>query len=113
MPRSKPLLYCSFCRKDENGVEKLIGGPGIYICDACVAQCDRILDGKRALPFPGWPSLSTVELLKTLPPSSAAVEATRAILQEHVDLLRKRGVSWAEIGDALGISRQAAWERFS
>jgi ATP-dependent Clp protease ATP-binding subunit ClpX len=30
-----------------------------------------------------------------------------------VDLLRERGVSWAVIGDALGISRQAAWERFA
>ena len=27
--------------------------------------------------------------------------------------LRKRGVTWTRIGDALGISRQAAWERFS
>ncbi len=113
MPRSKPLLYCSFCRKDENGVEKLIGGPGVYICDACVALCNRILDGKPALPFPGWQALSTAALLATLPPSSAAVETTREVLQEHVEILRVRGVSWAQIGDALGISRQAAWERFS
>jgi biotin operon repressor len=94
-------------------VRKLIGGPGVYICDACVALCNRILDGKPALPFPGWQSLSNVELLATLRPSSAAVDATRDVLQEHVDLLRKRGVSWSEIGDALGVSRQAAWERFS
>jgi ATP-dependent Clp protease ATP-binding subunit ClpX len=36
-----------------------------------------------------------------------------SVLQAQVDTLRKREVSWAEIGEALGISRQAAWERFS
>jgi ATP-dependent Clp protease ATP-binding subunit ClpX len=30
-----------------------------------------------------------------------------------VDELRKREVSWAKIGEALGMSRQAAWERFA
>jgi biotin operon repressor len=28
-------------------------------------------------------------------------------------VLRERGVSWAEIGGALGVSRQAAWKRFT
>jgi hypothetical protein len=113
MSRPRSLLYCSFCRRDENVVEKLLGGPGVYICDACVAACNRILDGRPSLPFPGWQALPTPALLAALPASSAAVEATSEVLHEHVGLLRKRGVSWAEIGDALGISRQAAWERFS
>jgi len=34
-------------------------------------------------------------------------------LQQVVDLLRSRRVSWAVIGTALGISRQSAWERFT
>jgi biotin operon repressor len=112
MPRRK-ALYCSFCRKHEDAVEKLIGGPGVFICDACVGLCNRILDGKPAPAFPGWAALSDDTLLATLAPSSAAVDATRDVLQEHVDALRKRGVSWSAIGDALGISRQAAWERFA
>ena len=33
--------------------------------------------------------------------------------QNKIDELRSREVSWATIGDALGVSRQAAWERFS
>jgi hypothetical protein len=28
-------------------------------------------------------------------------------------MLRERGVSWERIASALGVSRQAAWERFS
>jgi hypothetical protein len=35
------------------------------------------------------------------------------VLQAQVEALRKRGASWDAIGSALGISRQAAWERFS
>lgn len=30
-----------------------------------------------------------------------------------VDEARNEGASWQEIGDVLGISRQAAWERFA
>jgi biotin operon repressor len=51
--------------------------------------------------------------LEALPSSQATVDAVRDVLQQQVDVLRKREVSWAEIGKALGISRQAAWERFS
>ncbi len=113
MARRKPPLYCSFCRRDDSVVDKLIAGPGIYICDACVGLCNDILDGKPSTDFPGWDSLSDDALLATLKPSSAAVEAVRTVLQQHIDLLRRRGVSWGRIGEALGISRQAAWERFS
>jgi hypothetical protein len=113
MPRHKLPLYCSFCRRDSNTVEKLISGPGVYICDACVEACNRILGGKPAPPFPGFELLSDDALLQTLRPSSAAVENVREVLQEHVDVLRGRGVSWGAIGEALGVSRQAAWERFS
>jgi hypothetical protein len=35
-------------------------------------------------------------------------------LQRHlVQQARRAGRSWTEIGAALGVSRQAAWERFS
>jgi hypothetical protein len=35
-------------------------------------------------------------------------------LQRHlVSQAREAGRTWTEIGEALGISRQAAWERFS
>jgi ATP-dependent Clp protease ATP-binding subunit ClpX len=34
-------------------------------------------------------------------------------VQQTVDILRKREVSWADIANALNVSRQAAWERFS
>jgi hypothetical protein len=106
-------LYCSFCRKDTDAVQKLIGGPGIYICDGCVGLCNEILAGRPTPTFPGWEALSSDEILRTLTPAAAAVATVQGVLRDHIGLLRRRGVSWARIGESLGISRQAAWARFS
>ena len=45
---------CSFCGKPQTQVERLIEGPGVYICDECVALCSDILsdlpkDAKKRL----------------------------------------------------------------
>lgn len=111
--RRKGKLACSFCRRPEPELDRLIGGPGIYICDACVGQCNDILEGRPTPGFPGWEGLDDAALLKALGPSAAAVETARSVLDAQVGTLRGRGVSWAQIGEALGITRQAAWERFS
>jgi alkylhydroperoxidase family enzyme len=106
-------LFCSFCRKDETQVKSLIAGPGVHICGDCVSLCNRILDGKPTPGFAGWDSLTDEQLLAALPASEEAVSATGDVLHGQIDVLRERGVSWAAIGEALGVSRQAAWERFS
>jgi len=109
----KSHLYCSFCRKSDKEVAKLIAGPGVYICDACVGLCNGVLDGTEGSGFAGWESLTDRQLLGALSPSEASVEASRRVLVTQVGILRSRGVSWETIGKALGVSRQAAWERFS
>lgn len=38
---------------------------------------------------------------------------TDQVLREQVDQARGAGVSWADIGKALQVTRQAAWERYS
>jgi hypothetical protein len=53
------------------------------------------------------------ELVAALPASAAAVDAVEEKLRSHVSELKQRGVSWDRIAAALGVSRQAAWERFS
>jgi len=37
-------LRCSFCGKDESEVLKLVAGPRVLICDACVAVAKRLMD---------------------------------------------------------------------
>jgi ATP-dependent Clp protease ATP-binding subunit ClpX len=105
-------LRCSFCGKGADDVQKLIAGPNVYICDACVGSCNNIL---AALPvsFAGWNAMSDAQLLEALKPCAATAEAVRTILQQQVGELRRRQVSWEAIGKALEVSRQAAWERFS
>ena len=35
---------CSFCAKSRQDVRRLIAGPGVYVCDECVALCVEILE---------------------------------------------------------------------
>jgi hypothetical protein len=105
-------LRCSFCGKPDGQVSKLIAGSNVFICDACVGGCNKILEAMPTA-FAGWEAMTNEQLLEFLKSSVATVEAVRSVLKTQVEVLRKREVSWAAIGDALGISRQAAWERFS
>ena len=38
-------LRCSFCGTDAKVARKLVVGPGVHVCDACVALADRTLAG--------------------------------------------------------------------
>jgi ClpX C4-type zinc finger protein len=40
---SKNTLYCSFCGKSQREVRKLIAGPTVFVCDACVELCIDII----------------------------------------------------------------------
>lgn len=48
---------CSFCGRSGDEVEKLIAGPGVYICNECIEVCSNILreelkaDKKKAAPY--------------------------------------------------------------
>ena len=42
VPR-RQLACCSFCGKDQQHVQKVIAGPGICICDECVARADSAI----------------------------------------------------------------------
>jgi ClpX C4-type zinc finger len=115
--RTEPekTLYCSFCYKSHYQVKKLISGPAnIFICDECVELCNEIIAGRppSAKP-PSAEQLPTERLLERLEAIEDTVQGKGNQLQQAVDLLRSRQVSWAVIGAALGISRQAAWERFA
>jgi ATP-dependent Clp protease ATP-binding subunit ClpX len=36
-------LHCSFCGKEQDTVKRLVAGPGVYICDECIALCNEII----------------------------------------------------------------------
>ena len=116
---NKGPLHCSFCLKSQHEVAKLIAGPGfIFICDECVGLCDSIIAetfdaskiDQNKFKIANIPSET---LLARLKPIEQTLQGMGNQLQTVVEELRGREVSWARIGEALGVSRQSAWERFS
>ena len=106
-------VCCSFCNKDKDTVAKLIAGPGVYICNECVHLCDLIIAEEQVRDFGSWSERPDDELLAGLARVQAVVAQVDAAVHDHVAILRERGISWTRIGQALGVSKQAAWERFS
>ena len=92
---------------------RLVAGPGVYICDECIDLCTQILTMEPPPQIHVWHEQSDDELLVSLARVQAAAPQLDAAMHDYVDLLRSRGVSWTRIGAALGVSKQAAWERFS
>jgi hypothetical protein len=106
-------LACSFCGKHKDKIEKLIAGPGVYICNECVGLCNEILDETRSAEFKDWTGEPDEELLDAMVQVHGRHEQVDRGVAGMVRMLRERGVSWARIGAALGMTRQSAWERFS
>ena len=111
---------CSFCRKGPDEVAKLVAGPGVYICNECVGlsaethyACHR-----RPRRRSRWSRLgaaavrrgTTRTICRRVAAASAQVEQQ---LTGWVRQARSRGLTWTRIGEALGMTRQSAWERFS
>ena len=110
---------CSFCATSGGpGTDvPLIGGLGAQICQSCVDTFHGILhDGERLAAARGvmpWDRMSDAEVLAALPQILASAEQNISFAQEWVEMLHDRGITWAEIGRVLGVTRQAAWERFA
>ena len=111
---SRPgTLFCSFCGKDKDSVAKLVAGPGVCICSECIDLCTEILAMEKAPEIRPRHELPDDELLAALARAQAAAPQIDAAMRDFAGILRARGVSWTRIGSALGVSKQAAWERFS
>jgi hypothetical protein len=106
---------CSFCGKGKDKVRRLVAGPGVFICDHCVQLCNEVLhsEGQRGELSIGPDSEVAEVLLDELRINAAGLKQSEDQLQRAVNLLRRNQVAWSRIGEAIGTSRQAAWERFS
>lgn len=43
----RATLYCSFCGISQHETDQLIAGPGVHICDQCVASASQIITERR------------------------------------------------------------------
>ena len=44
MAKNLEELHCSFCGKAKSEVDRLIAGPGVYICNECIESCYGLLE---------------------------------------------------------------------
>jgi hypothetical protein len=108
---------CSFCTKPADQVETLVAGAGVFICNECVELCALVIANKptnRPVPrVPFWDQLDDQALLEHLPRIEAVRDQVDDDLRAWVAEARRRELSWDRIGQALGMKRQSAWERFA
>ncbi|HSZ37458.1 MAG TPA: ClpX C4-type zinc finger protein [Acidimicrobiales bacterium] len=113
------IACCSFCFKLNTQVERLVAGPAVYVCNECVGLCRDVIDATPEGPATGallmpWEHAGTREAaLAHLPNVARAQRQVDESLLGWVRRARQLGATWAQIGDALGITRQSAWERFA
>jgi ATP-dependent Clp protease ATP-binding subunit ClpX len=109
---------CSFCGRSQEEVDKLVAGAGVglFICDQCIDLCKEILeeeesaDPTRPIDLPEAPIEQAIQRMVALHRSRQQVDREAAAA---VSALRDRGVTWSRIGQALGMTKQSAWERYS
>jgi hypothetical protein len=65
--------HCTFCKKSSNEVEALVAGPGVYICDKCIALCANTLEER-----------SITKMLRKTDPSSATLDHFRDRSTEQI-----------------------------
>ena len=93
--REDVIACCSFCLKPNTEVRALVAGPAMFVCDDCVDPCGQIIAdvpdrSPRLLP---WELTDSLDAALSNIPNVARAQA--------------------QVGDALGITRQSAWERFA
>jgi hypothetical protein len=107
---------CSFCGAQGTADTKFAGGLGAMMCSDCVLHYAEIFaspERVKAITRPPWDNMTDAEILATLPLVEKASAQVNDFLTDWVALARARKLSWTEIGSALGVSRQAVWQRFS
>jgi ClpX C4-type zinc finger len=108
---------CSFCTKPDDQVETLVAGAGVFICNECVELCALVIANKRtsgpAPRVPFWDQMEGQAVLEHLPRIEAVRDQVDDDLRAWVAEARRRELSWERIGEALGMKRQSAWERFA
>lgn len=106
---------CSFCGKRGSRKNRLAGGLGAMICLDCIKHYHEVMTSPpkaAAASKAVWDEMSDAEMLSTLPLILKSAAQNSEFANEWVALIRARRISWAAIGHALGVSRQAVWERF-
>lgn len=114
------IASCSFCGKPNTAVQRLVAGPGVYICNECVQLSASIIeDAARTTPEESsrrrsqYYSRSSEDILAMLRPLVGTADRIEAELAAWIDRLRAGGTDWAAIAGATGMSIDAVRQRFA
>ncbi len=106
MARASKLTMCSFCGKSHSEVQKLIAGPGVYICDSCINVCKDILDkelGEKETYSPDWDIPSPQELCDRLDDYVIGQDYAKKVLSvavhNHYKRISQNSFSDVTLGD--------------
>lgn len=110
---------CSHCLLPRVAVGPLLHSPLATICRGCATLAVEKFDAEgvtgsddpRRL-APQWEGIDDETLLRRIADIAGARDGVEKHLADWVDRARERGISWARIGECLGMTRQSAWERF-
>lgn len=90
-------LRCSFCGNPSTDVDKLVAGPGVYICNGCAATAHAIMTECHEQPpplrLPMWESMSDEQMLDHIPRVAAVADQVETDLRTWVQELRRRRVT--------------------
>jgi len=97
------ILRCSFCKKSQDEVRKVIAGPTVFICDECVEVClDIILDDTRFREGPpGPPDQRQLSLATKSGGVGACSLCGKRELGQHLLPIEGRGLLCGECADAI------------
>jgi len=113
------IASCSFCGKPDTAVQRLVAGPGVYICNECIELSATIVDAtaestseessrRRSQHY----DRSTEDILALLPALVRSADRVDGELAGWINRLRERGSDWQTIAGAAGMTVDAARQRF-
>jgi hypothetical protein len=117
-PAPQKTLYCSFCGKSQHQVRKLVSGPAVFICDACIDLCtefvdDPLRDEELSRLMEGDRTMSTEELAHYVERSRKGVQRNQLILKATERKLAMRDGETPASGDVLTLPRFAYFKNQS
>jgi ribosomal protein L37AE/L43A len=118
-PGENVIATCSFCGKPDSTVQRLVAGPGVYICNECVELSAAIIadaahtsaeevSRRRSQYY----DRSAEDILAMLPVLVRSADRVESELAGWISRLRDRGTDWETIADAAGVSIEDARQRF-
>ena len=82
----------------------------IALCSSCQSRRSTVAKGQPSVTLPAGPP---VDLLAWISTAYEALEQAEKSLLAAVTRARQNGNTWTEIGTQLGVTRQAAQQRFT